>query len=65
MKDTILDILEKYNSEFDVKNNILTIREPMSVSLFVYIKKYIKEQNPEVEIRIETIRRRNEHRGII
>ena len=61
----ILKLLRPYNVDYNRNTKILTINEPIEVSLFVYIKyllyPYIKT-NIVKDIRVETMRSNYERR---
>ena len=51
----ILDVLSKYNCEYDVKHKIFYIKKEISVKDFLYIKKILTFINDKIEdIRVET-----------
>lgn len=53
--DYVLDYLKKYDCHFDNKNKIFTIRKPISVKEFLYVRKLLKFVNMDIyDIRIET-----------
>ena len=56
----ILELLRGYNPEIDKEQKIITIRKPIDVPFFVYIKNVIKANTEYKEIRVETIRSKNE-----
>lgn len=58
----ILKLLRGYYPEFDEENKIVTIRRPIDVPLFVYIKKLIRKNTDYKEIRVESLRSSNERR---
>lgn len=56
----ILELLRGYYPEIDKEQKIITIRKPIDVPFFVYIKNLIKKNTDYKEIRVETIRSKNE-----
>lgn len=52
--DKILEWLSNYGSEYDVKNQILYIRKPMSVINFVALKKILNKYTKVKDIIIES-----------
>ena len=49
----LLEWLDSYGAEYDVKNKILYIRKPMQVGDFVELKKILKEKSKLNDIVIE------------
>lgn len=53
--DYILDYLKNYNCHYDNKYKIFTIRKPISVKEFMYVRHLLKHINMDIyDIRVET-----------
>lgn len=52
----VLDLLKKYDIEYNRHTKILTINKPIEVSLFLYMKRLLKPYMKYIkDIRVETL----------